>query len=116
MRIGGAGALVGLLYIHIHFVGILVGISAYLPTTATDHYVDDTTRQQEIASRWYLFANTTTEKEDEVYPLTVKEITEAQRAHKHYAKYFKDTNKKFKNKDSHISIRLTMRALQKKQP
>ena len=68
-------------------------------------YVDDTTWQQEIASRRYLFANTSAEKEDEVYPVTVKEVTEAQRAHNHYAKYFKDSNKTFKNKDSHISIR-----------
>ena len=51
-------------------------------------YVDDRARQQEIASRRYLFVNTTAEKEDEFYPLTVKEIAEAQRAHKHYAKYF----------------------------
>ena len=68
-------------------------------------YVDDTTWQQEIASRRYLFANTSAEKEDEVYPVTVKEVTEAQRAHNQYAKYFKDSNKTFKNKDSHISIR-----------
>ena len=55
-------------------------------------YVDDTTQQQEIASRRYLFANTTAEKEDEVYPLTIKEIAGAQRAHKHYVKCFKDTS------------------------
>ena len=48
---------------------------------------------------------TSREREDEVYPVTVKEIAEAQRAHKHYAKYFKDTNKTVKDKDSHISIR-----------
>ena len=36
-RIGGSGALIALLEIRIRFVGILVGISAYLPTTATDH-------------------------------------------------------------------------------
>ena len=55
-------------------------------------YVDDTAKQQEIASRRCLFVNITTEKEDEVYCLTVKEIAETQRAHKHYAKYFEDTN------------------------
>ena len=49
---------------------------------------------------------TSREREDEVYPVTVKEIAEAQRAHKHYAKYFKDTNKTFKDKDSHIPIRM----------
>ena len=68
-------------------------------------YVNKTARQKEIASRGYLFANRTEEKEDEVYPVTVKEVTEAQRAHNQYAKYFKDSNKTFKNKDSHISIR-----------
>ena len=67
-------------------------------------YVDDTARQHEMASRRYLFANTTAEKEDEIHPL--KEIAEAQWAHKYYAKYFKDTNKTFKTKDSQISIRL----------
>ena len=41
-------------------------------------YVDDTARQQEIASRWYLFANTPAEKEDKIYLVTVKEVAEAQ--------------------------------------
>ena len=69
-------------------------------------YVDDTARQQEIASRQYLFENTLAEKEDEVYPVIVKEVAEVQRAHKHYAKYFKDNDKMFKDGDSHISIRM----------
>ena len=58
-------------------------------------------------SRQYLFANRTAEKEDEVYLVTIKEVTdtEAQQAHKHYAENLKDTNKLFKDKDSHILIR-----------
>ena len=36
-RIGGSGTLIGLLYIRIHFVGISVGVSAYIPTLATDY-------------------------------------------------------------------------------
>ena len=64
-------------------------------------YVDNTARQQEIASRRYLFANTSAEKEDEIYLATVREVAEGQRAHRHYAKYLKDTNKTLKDKDSH---------------
>ena len=41
-------------------------------------YVEDTARQQKFVSRRYLFANTSAEKEDEVYPITVKEVAEAQ--------------------------------------
>ena len=67
--------------------------------------VDGTARQQEIASRRYLFANTSAEQEDEIYPVTIKEVAEAQWAHRHYTKYFKDTNETFKDKDSRISIR-----------
>ena len=69
-------------------------------------YIDETARQQEVVPRRHLFAQRTAEKEDEVYPVTVKEISEAQRAHKHYAKYSKDTNKTFKDKDSNISSRV----------
>ena len=71
-------------------------------------YVDETAWQQKIASRRYLFANRTTEKEDETYPVTVKEAAEAhQRAHKHYAKCFKDTDKIFlKDKISNILSRM----------
>ena len=72
-----------------------------------DTYIDEAARQQEVASRRCLFAQRTVEKEDEVYPVTVKEISEAQRAYKHYAKYFKDANKTFKDKDSNISVRVT---------
>ena len=64
---------------------------------------DDTARQQAIVSRRYLFANRTAQKEDEIYPVTVKEIAEAQRAHKHYANYFKNPKKDFKEKNSNIS-------------
>ena len=46
-------------------------------------YVNNTSRQQEIVSRQYLSTNTTAEKEDEVHPVTAKEVAEAQRAHKH---------------------------------
>jgi len=77
-----------------------------VPLVEKPVYTDETARQQELISRRYLFANTSAEKEDEIYPVTVKEVAEAQRAHKHYAKYFKDANKTFKDKDSHISIRL----------
>ena len=68
-------------------------------------YANKITRQQEIASRRYLFANTTAEKENEVYSVPDKEVAEAQRANRHYTKYFQDTNKMFKDKESHISIR-----------
>ena len=53
-----------------------------------------------------VYIERTAEKEDEVYPVTVKEISEAQWAHKHYVKYFKDTNKTFKDKNRNISIRV----------
>ena len=71
-----------------------------------DVYIDETARQQEVVSRQHLFAQRTAEKEDEVYLVTVKEISKAQRAHKHYAKYFKDSNKTIKDKDSNISVRV----------
>ena len=54
------------------------------PDTQQPVCYDDTARQQAILSRRYLFANGTTKKEEEVYPVTVKEVAEAQRAHKHY--------------------------------
>ena len=57
------------------------------PDTQQPVCYDDTARQQVILSRRYLFANRTAEKEHEVYPVTVKEVAEAQRAHKHYANY-----------------------------
>ena len=69
-------------------------------------YIDETARQQEVVPRRHLFAQRTAEKEDEVYPVIFKEISKAQRAHKHYAKYFKDTNKTFKEKYSNISVRV----------
>ena len=55
----------------------------------------DTVRQQAILSKRYLFANRTAEKEDEVYPVTVKEVAEAQRAHKHYSNYVRKSKNVF---------------------
>ena len=71
-----------------------------------DVCIDETARQQEVVSRRHMFAQRTAEQKDKFYPVTVKEISEAQPAHNHYAKYFKDTNKTFKDKDSNISVRV----------
>ena len=65
------------------------------PDTQQPVCYDDTARQQAIISRRYLFANRSAEKEDEMYPVTVKEVAEAQRAHKHYVNYFKNPKKDF---------------------
>ena len=58
------------------------------PDTQKPVCYDNTAQQQAFLSRRHLFVNRTAEKEDEVYPVTVKEVAEAQRAHKHYANYF----------------------------
>ena len=62
-----------------------------IPVSQKYQCYDDTARQQAIVSERYLFANKSAEKEDEVYPVTVKEIAEAQRAHKLYSKYLKNS-------------------------
>ena len=61
--------------------------------------------QVQISNR-YLFANRTAEIEDEIHPVTIKEIAEAQQAHKHYSKYFRSSKRAFKDKNRHISARV----------
>ena len=65
------------------------------PVTQKLVWYDNTARQQAILSKIYLFANRTAEKEDEVYPVTVKEVAEVRRAHKHYAHYLKNSKNNF---------------------
>ena len=48
----------------------------------------------------YLFANIPTKSEDDIYPVTVSEIAEAQMKHRVFRKYF--SKKAFKNRDKHI--------------
>ena len=67
---------------------------------------DDTARQQAIVSKRHLFANKSAEKEDEVYPVTVKEVAEVQRAHTHYIPKLFKNNKIIFNKNSNISARV----------
>ena len=51
----------------------------------------------------YLFVNNSTTDED-IYPPTISEITEAQNRHNLFSKHFKDTL--FKGKDSKISTKV----------
>ena len=57
-------------------------------------------------SNWYLFTNRTAEIEDEIHPVTIREIDEAHQAHNHYSKYFRSSKRAFKDKNRHISARV----------
>ena len=51
---------------------------------------DSTTQQEQVQySQKYLFATITAEKEDKIYPITVKEVDEGKRAHRHFSNCFK---------------------------
>ena len=67
---------------------------------------DDAAELQVQISDRYLFANRTAEIEDEIHPVTIKQIDEAQQAHKHYSKYFRSSKRAFKDKNRHISARV----------
>ena len=64
-----------------------------------------TVQTQQIKETYrYLFANLTSADGDDVYPVTVNEISEAQRASKEFKRYFKD--KPFKDRNKYILPRL----------
>ena len=74
---------------------------AYTHVSISDRR-EATIQTQQINDRYrYLFANITT-ADDDIHPVTVAEISDAQRASKEYKRYFKD--KPFKNRNPKISL------------
>ena len=67
----------------------------------TENAVDDTRVKHHFK---YMFVNTSTKDEDEIYPVTVSEIAAAQQKHRLYNKYFK--GKPFKDRDPLISLKV----------
>ena len=59
----------------------------------TQNVVNDTQVMHHLK---YLFANTSANDEDEIYPITVSEIAVAQKKHRLFKRYFKDKPSKVK--------------------
>ena len=80
---------------HTKYVNMTVSISEQYEAANQIKRIQDQYR--------YLFANLTT-ADDDIHPVTVAEISEAQQNHKHFKRYFKD--KPFKDRKAYIRPRL----------